>query len=108
MTTMTLHIDLAPQTEAWINAEAQQHGLLPADVARRVLEERAAAATLGSDPAPAADAENAAAIAYLDDKLKADATDDPDEIRRAEEEWEELKRNLNANRAATGERLAFS
>jgi hypothetical protein len=101
---MTLHIDVTPQAEAWLSAEAQQRGLLPTDVARRVIEERASAA---APTAPTVAAENAAAIAYLDRKLKEDATDDPEEIRRAEQEFEELKRNLNANRAATGERLVF-
>ena len=56
---------------------------------------------------PVIDAKNAAAIAYLDRRLKEEATDDPEEIRKSEEEYEELKRNLNANRAATGERLVF-
>ena len=40
---ITLTIDLAPQTEAWLSAEAKQLGLKPADVARIVLEERVAA-----------------------------------------------------------------
>ena len=39
--------------------------------------------------------------------MEEDATNDPEEIRRAEEDLAELKRNLNANRAATGERLPF-
>ena len=56
---------------------------------------------------PPIDAENAAAIALLDFWLQQDATDDPEEIRKADEEFEELRRNLNANRAATGERLVF-
>ena len=47
------------------------------------------------------------AIAYLDRKLKEEATDDPEEIRKAEEELAEFKRNMNANREATGERLVF-
>lgn len=53
------------------------------------------------------DAENAAAIALLDSWLVQDSTDDPEELREAEEEFEELKRNMNANRFATGERLVF-
>ena len=102
---MTLHIDFPPQTEDWINAEARQRGLLPVDVVRRVVAERVA--TSSNYSTPAITAENAAAIAYLDNKLKNDATDDVDEIRRANEEFEELMRNLNANRTATGERSVF-
>jgi hypothetical protein len=59
------------------------------------------------EAAPQIDAKNAAAIAYLDRKLQEEATDDPEEIRRAEEELSEFKRNMNANRAATGERLVY-
>ena len=70
------------------------------------LEDEEAAA--GTDKArPVIDAENAAAIALLEFWLQEDATDDPEEIRKSEEEYNELKSNLNANRAATGERLIF-
>ena len=48
---------------------------------------------------------NKPAIDLLQSWMREDVTDDPEKIRRAEEEVEELKRNLNANRAATGERL---
>ena len=40
---MPLTLELAPQTEAWLSAEAQNRGVRPADVARAVLEERVAA-----------------------------------------------------------------
>ena len=56
---------------------------------------------------PVIDAENAAAIALLKSWREQDATDDPEEIRQAEEELAEFKRNMNANRAATGERLVY-
>jgi len=105
---MTLHIEFAPQTEAWINAEAQHRSLLPVDLVRRVIEERAANSAPANHPPPVVDAGNIAAIAYLDRKLKEDATDDPEEIRKADEELDELRRNLNANRAASGKRLVFS
>lgn len=62
-----------------------------------------------ADPAavPKIDAKNAAAIAILQSWLEVDATDNPEQIRQAGLELDELKRNLNANRAATGERLVF-
>jgi hypothetical protein len=56
---------------------------------------------------PIIDAENAAAIALLKSWREQDATDDPEEPHKAEEELAEFKRNLNANRAATGERLVY-
>jgi len=42
---MTLTLDLTPQTEAWIAAQAEEFGIEPAEVALRLLEERAATAT---------------------------------------------------------------
>ena len=106
---MTLNVHLAPQTEAWLIAEARIRGMVPADLVRRVIEERAATATAtkATTAAPGIDAENAAAIAMLRQWVVEDATDDPEEIRKADEEVQELKRNMNANRAATGERLTF-
>src|SRR5690349_19275073 len=56
---------------------------------------------------PAIDAENAAAIALLKSWRERDSTDDPNEIRQAEEDLAEFKRNMNSNRAATGERLVY-
>ncbi len=56
---------------------------------------------------PAIDTENAAAIALLKLWKEQDATDDPEEIRKAEEELAEFKRNMNANREATDERLVY-
>ena len=104
---MTLTLELAPETEAWLAAEAEQQGIEPKDVAQRVLNERAVPAGSAVNQTPKISAKSAAAIAYLNRRLEEEATDDPEEIRQAEEELAELKRNLNANRAATGERLVF-
>jgi hypothetical protein len=58
-------------------------------------------------PVPiAVDAENAAAIAYLHQRLR-DAPTSSDAIRRAEDELEELHTSLNANRLEAGERPLF-
>ena len=65
-------------------------------------------ATQSDDQAkPEIDAENAAAIALLQSWREEDATNDPEEIRVAEEDLAEFKRNMNANRIATGERLVY-
>jgi hypothetical protein len=53
------------------------------------------------------DAENDATIALLQSWIAEDATDDPEEIRKAEEELAEFKRNINAPRKEAGERLLF-
>ena len=39
--------------------------------------------------------------------LRDEATDDPAQIQKAQEELDEFKRNINANRMATGERLSY-
>ena len=54
----------------------------------------------------APDAENAAAIAYLQERLKSAPTD-PEAIRQAEAELEALHRQLNQNRIDAGERPLF-
>jgi hypothetical protein len=58
------------------------------------------------DAAPLADPKAAASIALLKSWI-AQAPTDPEEIRQAEEELLEFQRNMNANRAATGERIPY-
>jgi hypothetical protein len=64
-----------------------------------------AAAQAQEEPA-ALDAENVAAIAYLQERLQNVPTD-PDRVRQAEAELEELHQNLNKNRIEAGERPLF-
>lgn len=56
---------------------------------------------------PEVSAKNAAAIAYLKQRIAEDATDDPEEIRKADAEVQELMENLNRNRIEAGERPLF-
>lgn len=105
---MTLVVELNPDEEAWLASQAVQEGLEPSNIVRRLIGSQLSNRISHKETERAAspiDAKNAAAIAYLDARIREDGTDDPEEIRKAEEEIEELKRNLNANRAATGERL---
>ena len=88
-------------------AEARALQLKPGDKVEVQLEAHKNPTPVSNQVKPVIDAENAAAIALLNSWLKEDVTDDPEEIRKSEEEYEELKRNLNVNRAATGERLVF-
>ena len=107
---MTLNIEFAPQVEAWIKAEAQQRGLLPADIVRSLVEERVAAsdAPMTATDTVQIDAENAAAIAMLNRWVEEDATADPEEICETDEDVAELTRNPNANRAVTRESQVFA
>jgi hypothetical protein len=63
--------------------------------------------TVPEETARVISAKSAAAIAFLKRKLEEEATDDPVKIRMAEENLAEFKRNMNANREATGERIVY-
>ena len=107
---MTLTIELNPEEEAWLAAEAAQSGVHPNDIVRRLIDSHLVtdiSQGLGAAGCGEVDKKNADAIALLQSWIEEDRTDDPEAIQRAEDELDELKRNLNANRAATGERLVF-
>ncbi len=97
-------LDLTPTEEARISTVARQIGLAPADYIKKLVAEH-----LPAVPATtrAADVENTAAIALLNQWIAEDATDDPEEIRKAEAEVNELMENLNRNRIESGERPLF-
>jgi hypothetical protein len=109
---MTVTIDFTPEEEAWLNAQTQRQGLSPAEVIKKLVDQHIPALNgthaVPEEKAPVISARSAAAIAFLEHKLKEEATDDPEEVRKSEEEFEELKRDLNANRDATGERHVFA
>jgi hypothetical protein len=109
---MTVNIDFTPQETAWINAQAQQQGLSPEQIIRQMVDAQLrntaeASVAAPPPPAPVLDAKQQAAIAYLDARIAEGENATPEQVRQATEEFEELKRNLNANRAATGERRVF-
>ena len=101
---MILQLDFSPQTEAWINDQSRQRGLRPADLVRRIIEETA---TIPAAPPKEAGSSQDATIALIQSWIAEDATDDPEEIRQAEEELMEFKRNMNAPRKEAGARLLF-
>lgn len=103
---MTLQVDFTPQTEDWINTQARQRGLRPADLVRSVIEESAATMSAPS-PADDVDSHQDATIALLQSWIAEDFTDDPEEIRQAEQDLMEFKRNMNAPRKEAGARLLF-
>ena len=101
---MTLTMDLQQDAQALLARAAREHGVAPDEWARRVLM-----AQLRPRPPVDADADGrrSRAVALLQSWMRAGVTDDQAEIQEAEKEVEELKRNLNANRLATRERLVF-
>lgn len=104
---MRLTIELTPQQDATLSAAARRKGIDRSDLARAIVADHLAELEAPGNTAPVPDAENLAAIALLRSWLEEDATDDPEEIRKAEQELEEFRHNMNANRAAAGERLVY-
>lgn len=96
---MTLVLNLPPDLEARLQAAAQKQGTHPSECAVQVLDRHLPldAEVTSEDPT----------IALLRKWRQEDATDDAEEIQRAEAELEELKSALNANREAGGTRLLF-
>lgn len=88
---MTLMIELPAELEKRLRSEAQTHGVAPEDYARKVLEENI--------PKPIAPEGNSLQRLFAQWDAE-DATDDPAEIARRQQEWEELKQALNANRGS--------
>jgi hypothetical protein len=98
---MTVTIDLTPAEEARLTEAARRTGLAPAEAARKLVTEH-----LPPEPTVKREVSGTAA-ALLRGWLRDEATDDPAQIQKAQEELDEFKRNINANRAATGERLPY-
>ena len=98
---MTLTIDLTPAEEARLTAAARRVGANPADTMRKLVTDHL-------PPAPDAEKKpQSTAADLLRGWLRDEATDDPAQIQKAQEELDEFKRSVNANRAATGERLPY-
>jgi len=106
--TMTITLELTPEEEARLRAEAEKSGKDLADFARARLLESGAGVEAAAPAAEASpDAESQALIGLLQQWRAEDAAMSPEEAEQAEGEWEELRANLNANRAVTAERLPF-
>ena len=100
-----MNYDINPQIAARLNLTARVRRIDPTMLLESLIADYLPPIPSDVQTTPAIDAENAAAIAMFNQWIAEDATDDPEEIRKADAEVAELRRNLNANRAATGERL---
>src|SRR5437879_658168 len=95
---MSLVIDLAPEVESRLEKEAARNGAKPAEYAGRLIERSLPAGQEVGHHTSLTEKQKAA-IALLQSWIDEDATDDPEEIRIAEEEWAAFKRQMNENRA---------
>jgi len=106
---MTLNIELSPQTSARLSAFARQKGVDPQTLVTTLVEDNLPPIKTQSEQEltiHSVDPANDASIALLQSWI-AQAPTDPEGIREAEEDLLEFKRNMNANRATTGERLPY-
>jgi hypothetical protein len=97
---MSIEIELSAEEEARLRAAAERNGVSAAECARQLLVTQLPAAE------PAAPPKDRTLELFAQWEAE-DATDDPEEIRRAEEELAELKKGLDAPRAEAGARLLF-
>lgn len=97
-------LDLTPTEEAQILTVARQTGLTLAEYVKKVLKEHLP--SVQTAPPPLTE-KKAATIAYLKQRIAEDATEDPEEIRKADAEVQELMENLDRNRIESGERPLF-
>ena len=98
-------LDLTPTEEAQIFTVARQSGIALAEYVKKLVTEHLP--PIHADAVPVVDEENAAAIAQLRAWVKEEATDDPEKIREAETDLNELLQDLNRNRVESGERPLF-
>ena len=111
---MSITLDLRPETEARLKETAERTGLsleqyltgwieqVPEMIPAAELARLIAESDQSLEEGPAENLEELFAR-----WREEDATDDPEELDRRDAALKDLKANLNANRAATGERLLF-
>jgi hypothetical protein len=112
---MTLVLELPPDVEARLDAQAAERGVAPADYALQILEtnlplvrETASAPVSSSqDAASSTDAIEDPTISLLRQWREEREAMTPEELAEAEAEWETFRNNINATRAAAGSRLLY-
>ena len=90
---MTLTIDLTEEEFRRVE-EARRHGVNVDAMIHGII----AGLPIPANIKPMLSEKQKAAIALMHQWVAEDATDDPDEIARREADWEEMERNLEANR----------
>jgi hypothetical protein len=99
---MTITLELTPEEQARLSDKAARFGLDVSSYLRRIVETEISPPAVPTGPLPGDRTREILAKWREEDDAMT-----PEEAAQAEAEWEELKANLNANRAATGERLLF-
>ena len=100
---MTITLDLKPEEESILAAQAEAQGVTVEAVLRRVI------AQMPSPPSPVQEIpeKNKAAIALLQSWLAERDAASPEELRKRDDELEEFKANINRWRAEEGRPPAY-
>lgn len=104
---MKVTLDLAPQTEERVASEARQSGLAPADWILKLLDERANS-DRGQKQGLLVDlAPPGRAAEYLRARMAREATEDPEEVHKADADVEDMMRSMNDERRRSGAEPIF-
>ncbi len=101
---MPLTIDLSPTDQARLDAAAREKGVAPAELARELVTHHLPPTMQKLSVRSGNDAPT---VALLQSWLEEDATDDPEEVRKAQEELDEFKQGINAERDKAGSRRVY-
>ena len=104
---MSITIELKPEIQDRLCRESQQRGVDPAEIVQQLIESAFPAELTDEERRQAQIAKNQKANELLRRWREEDATDEPEEIARAEAQREEFKRNMNLNRELAGERPIY-
>jgi hypothetical protein len=97
---MTLTIELNAEEEARLAEAARQEGVAPAELARKLVTEHLPALSKGGE-------EQDPTLALFAQWDKEDAQMTPEEVEEARRDFEEFKRNINAERERAGSRILY-
>jgi len=87
-----MHVPLSSETMTRLQKEALRRGLDPEELARQLIEERL------SDSQAAQDVKRT--LDLLDQWDREDLTDDPEELERRRQDFEEFKAGINASHSS--------
>ena len=104
-----MSLDLNPTLEAEIRQRAAAEGVTTSQLIDRLLHSSSVKQESAAPKSEihSVDPANDASIALLQAWLEEDVTDDPEEVRKAEEELADFKRNMNLPRKEAGARIHY-
>jgi hypothetical protein len=111
---MTLVLELPPDVEARLDAQAAERGVAPAEYAAQIIQTNLPRAHGTDNVSASAPSTNGAPVAPEDPTVallqqwqaEREAMS-PEELAEAEAEWQTFRENMNATRAAAGARLLY-